>query len=117
MESNDQTVDFIFQQLVDTGAIVLIGMHPTGEPVYRITEKCRDIFPEFYRVHKEQLSVIAYELWALGLVDIVFGDHDDKIVFNKTHHAKLKELREDLTLEQVDFLVAVGAPLSYMQKE
>jgi hypothetical protein len=76
--SNRDPVDDIFQHLLDTGAIELTGMSPSGEPTFRVTEKCREVFPEFYEQHKSSISAIAYDLWAMGLVEIRFDDEDEE---------------------------------------
>lgn len=117
MESNDQIVDGILQHLIETGAIVLKGLNHQGEPMYVITEKCKDVFPEFYAMHREELNATAYELWAMGLVDIVFGDEDEKVVFSKSHHKKFHELHTQLTSEQKDFLFVLGAPVIYINND
>jgi hypothetical protein len=116
MGSNEQSVDFIFQHLVDTGAVVLKGLNPAGEPVYSVTEKCKEVFPEFYKAYREELSATAYELWSMGLIDIVFDGDEERVVFNETHYQKLSELADELSLEQADFLISLGAPVTYRPK-
>jgi hypothetical protein len=112
MERSDE-VDEIFDHLIKTGAIVLTGMSPRGEPVYNVTAKCEEIFPEFYKVHRQELNATAYDLWARGLVEIVFGDSEERIIFDDRHYKLLKECYEDLTDEEADFLIALGAPLDF----
>lgn len=115
--NDDSRVDGIFQYLIDTGAIELRGMSPSGEPTFRVTEKCRDIFPEFYEQHKLSIKNVSYELWQMGLVEIRFDekDEEDKISFTKENYEKLQEVYEDLTVEQVEFLQLLGAPVEYHQ--
>ena len=112
---DDLKVDAIFNHLLETGALVLKGMSPSGEPVYSVTEKCKEIFPEFYAVHRQELNNMAYDLWAKGLIDIVFGDDEEKIVFNKTHIAKLEELYHELSQAEAEFLINLGAPIEIKQ--
>lgn len=104
-------VDAIFNHLLEVGAIVLKGMSPSGEPVYNVTEKCREVFPEFYALHRQELNNMAYDLWARGLVDITFTEEEERVIFNKTHFEKLKEEYQDLTAEEAEFLIHLGAPL------
>jgi hypothetical protein len=112
---NFDSVDGIFQHLLDTGALELTGMSPSGEPTFRVTEKCQEIFPEFYEQHKKSIGNIAYELWAMGLVEIRFDEDDleDKVSFNENNYEKLKEVYEQLSIEQVEFLQLLGAPIEY----
>jgi hypothetical protein len=112
---DDLKVDVIFNHLLETGALVLKGMSPSGEPVYSVTEKCKEIFPEFYAVHRQELNSMAYDLWAKGLIDIVFGDIEERAVFNKTHIAKLKELYDELSQAEAQFLISLGAPIEIKQ--
>jgi len=111
MESNKETAEALLNYLIGIDAVVLQGLNSEGEPVYLITEKCREVFPEFYRTHREELNNTAYELWALGVVDIIFGDDSEEVVFNKSHLEKLQEVYEDLTALQKEFLISVGAPI------
>jgi len=117
MQNSDDNefVDGIFQYLLDTGAIELRGMSPSGEPTFRVTEKCRDVFPEFYEQHKKSVTDTVYELWNLGLVEITFDevDKEDKVSFTEQNYLKLKEVYESLTPEQVEFLQLLGAPIDY----
>lgn len=112
---NGDIADAVFAHLVEEGAIELTGMNASGEPTYRLTEKCAEIFPQFYQEHKRQMTEISYELWAMGLVEIVFADDDeqDRFLFNHKNYEKLQEVYEDLTLEQIDFLQMLGAPIEY----
>lgn len=109
----EEKVDAMFNHLLETGAIVLKGMNPLGEPVYSITEKCKEIFPEFYAVHRQQMNNMAYDLWSRGLIDIVFEDDQERVVFNETHLEKLEEECQDLTQEEAEFLLVLGAPIEF----
>lgn len=111
--NNEEFIDAIFQHLLETGAIVLKGMNPQGEPVYSITEKCREIFPEFYDMHMSSMNTIAYELWDMGVVEIIFGDEGEKVSFNEENHAKLLEVQNSLSQEHVEFLQAMGVEITY----
>lgn len=110
--SLDDETDTVFEFLLGTGAVELSGMSPWGEPVYRVTAKCAEIFPEFYKVHREELNNTAYSLWARGVIDISFEDEDERIIFNETHYERLKECVDDLNRSEVEFLVTLGAPLN-----
>lgn len=110
---NEKFVDAVFAHLLETGAIVLKGMNPQGEPVYTITEKCKEIFPEFYEIHMQGVNVIAYDLWEKGVVEIVFGEEGERVVFNENNYMKLEEIKNELSFEQVEFLQALGVPVEY----
>jgi len=114
MESNKETAEALLNYLIGINAVVLQGLNFEGEPVYLVTEKCKEVFPEFYRTHREELNNTAYDLWALGVIDIVFGDEGEEVIFNSTHVAKLEEVYEDLTVLQIEFLISIGAPVKFV---
>jgi len=115
MEHNEDPVEAIFEYLIAEGAIELQGMSPSGEPTFRVTEKCEEIFPEFYEQHKKSITDTANELWRMGLVEIVFAEDnlEDRVIFKQKNYEVLKEVYEDLTIEQVEFLQMLGAPIEY----
>lgn len=109
--NSEEQVSVIFEHLLATGAIVLTGMSVYGEPSYRVTEKCAEIFPEFYRAHREEVNSIAYDLWARGLVDISFTEDSEKVTFTEENFKVLQGAYKDLTPDEVNFLTALGAPI------
>lgn len=103
MENDDEQVDEMFNQLLELGALQLISINDDGEPIYRVTEKCKDIFPELYYMHKEEVDEITFSLWQLGIVDISLGDApaNDSFSFNKNNLDTFFELEHTLTEEQI----------------
>lgn len=111
MENEEQQVEDIFQYLLDAGALVLTGMSAYGEPAYQVTEKCREIFPEFYEMHKSEIGQLANRLWQRGLIDITFTDDAESISFGEANFEVLQDVYQDLTEEEVHFLSLLGAPI------
>lgn len=107
----EELVDSIFQYLLKTGAIVLKGMSSDGEPVYSVTGKCKDIFPEYYAMHMANINNIAYELWGLGIVEIVFEGEDERVIFTNKNQSRLEEHKNSLTPDQREFLLSLGVSL------
>lgn len=108
----EEFVDSIFQHLLETGAIVLKGMSPDGEPVYSITEKCKDVFPEYYDMHMASMNNIAYELWGLGIVEIVFEEENERVNFTDKNQGMLEQHKDSLTADQIEFLRSLGVPVN-----
>ena len=108
----EEFVDAIFQHMLETGALVLKGMSPDGEPVYSITEKCKDVFPEYYDMHMANMNNIAYELWGLGIVEIVFEEENERVNFTDRNQSMLDEHRSTLTADQIEFLRSLGVPVN-----
>jgi len=81
------------------------------EPTYRITSKCAEVFPEFFRYHNQMMTHTANELWQMGVIEMEFTMQGDSVVFNKKNYDRLKEVINDLTEDQINFLEALGAPI------
>jgi hypothetical protein len=111
--SPEEKVDFIFNILIEQGAIDLIGMSPDGEPVFRVTQKCKDVFPEFYEAHVSDINRIAHELWQMGVVELIIKDEGDRVAFTKNNYERLAEVIDEITEEQAEFLRSIGAPIDY----
>lgn len=113
MESEeDEKVRQIFEILTTTGAIEWYGVNKHGQPIYRFTDLCKDVFPELYAMHAAELSQTTNELWQLGVVDVVFGSDTDRVTFTKENHRRYREIRDQLTQEQEELLeVIVGVSL------
>lgn len=112
MDNEDEQVESIFEFLLDTGAIELTGMNAFGEPAYRVTKKCEEIFPEFYKVHLESISHMANDLWQRGLVDITFTDEAESISFGEANFEVLQDVYKELKPEEIEFLTSLGAPIN-----
>lgn len=111
MPSNGDATDHIFSVLLETGAIELIGLDAVGEPTYRITQKCEDVFPEFYAFHLQMMNGAVNELWQMGVIEMSFTAKGESVSFNSQNYARLKEVLADLTDEHIAVLEAMGAPI------
>lgn len=108
---NADAADHIFSVLMETGAIELIGLDSAGEPTYRITRKCEDVFPEFYAFHTRMMNQTVNELWQLGVIEMSFTAKGETVSLGPQNYARLQEVKDDLTEEQIDMLMAMGAPI------
>ena len=114
-DSDDSRINEIFNLLEETGALVMIGLNRNGEPVYKITDKCKEVFPELLAFHQAELNETANELWQLGVVDIVFKQDTFSVGFTRDNYNKYREMKDQLTNEQMDFLdVLVGFNLQHL---
>lgn len=110
-ENNAEAADRIFTLLLESGAIELTGLDQNGEPTYRITAKCSEVFPEFFEFHHQMMNTTANELWQMGVIEMEFTMRGESVVFNSKNYERLKEVYRNLTEEQVLFLEAMGAPI------
>ena len=109
--SNEDASEQLFSLLLESGAIELVGVADGGEPTYRVTEKCQDIFPEFYDFHLQSMNNTANELWQLGVIEMSFTAQGESVKFTTQNYARLKEVIDYLDDEQIKFLEALGAPI------
>lgn len=115
-EEYESHVEKIFEIMVREGAIELTGMNDDGEPVYRITPECESIFPEFYQSFSQQITSVAYSLWERNIIGMTFNDNLETIVyFDESNLSPLAHHLQDLDDEEVEFLIALGAPIDRRQ--
>jgi hypothetical protein len=100
-EPSDENLDEIFEMMLMVGALEINGIDENNEPIYRVTEKCKDIFPEFYAMHQETVNQITFDLWKLGVVDITFFDDETRVSFRKHNLERYLELEDTLSDEQI----------------
>lgn len=106
--SEDEKVDKIFTILTTSGALEWVGVNEEGEPIYRVTQLCKDIFPEFYEMYRAEISQMANELWQMGLVEILFNpDGSNSVTFTNNNYSRYRELKDQLNDEQINFLESV----------
>lgn len=96
----EERADIAIEMLLEQGALEVMSIDENGEPVYRITPKCREVFPEFYYAHIQEVNQISFDLWQLGVVTIVFSEDGERISFNKENYEKFLEIESTLTQEQ-----------------
>lgn len=106
-EGQDAITDEVWKVLIETGCLVFDGYDHQGEATYRITERCREYFPELFEMHQSEVNSTAFELWQLGVIDIMFTDKSESITISPANYARLLEISETLTDEQVAFIRAL----------
>lgn len=94
----------MFEQLLKTGSLVIIGLDDNGEPVYQVTEKCKELYPDFYNLHQMSVNQTTFDLWSLGVVDVQFFDDDTSVSFKRHNLEKFFEVEDTLTEEQISIV-------------
>lgn len=102
----EERVNALFQYLVEEGALVLASIDEEGEPLYKITQKCKEILPELYEAHRSDVNRIANGLWQLGMVEISFGESNDdvNVRMSPLNYEKFLSNKHLLSKEQRDFV-------------
>ena len=73
-EPEEEEVEDIIDFLIETGALELTSIDKNGDPVYRITSICRDLFPDLYYEHMKNADDTSFALWQKGLLEIAFAE-------------------------------------------
>jgi hypothetical protein len=103
-EEEEEAVDDIFEMLLSMGAVELMSIDENGEPIYRITELCKEILPDLYYMHKHEVDEITFSLWQLGVVDVTIGEENDMVSFRKHNLDKFLELEDTLSDDQIQIV-------------
>ena len=75
-EENTEEVNAIIEHLLETGAMEVLGFDQHSETfTYKITDKCKEIYPELYEAHFSHVGELAMSLWQKEMIDIVFTDN------------------------------------------
>lgn len=94
MEDNEdiseQELSETIEYLIELGAMEIMGYDSISDQfTYRITSKCKDIYPELYYAHYEAVGEMAQSLWMQDVIDIIFTEGQTIV---------------GVTQEQVDFI-------------
>ena len=79
MEDNDdiseQELSEIIEYLIEIGAMEIMGYDSVSDQfTYKVTSKCKEIYPELYYAHYESVGEMASQLWMKDVIDIVFTE-------------------------------------------
>jgi len=79
MEDNDdiseQELSEVIEYLIELGAMEIMGYDSVSDQfTYKVTPKCKEIYPELYYAHYEAVGEIASSLWMQDVIDIVFTE-------------------------------------------
>jgi hypothetical protein len=101
----DEAAEMALINLLDKGAVAFEGFDETGEPIYRFTEKLKDVAPDLYNMHMSMLNVDVMALWEKGFVDMDLFEDNPKVkltskAFDKNEIKKLNETLYNF-LEQI----------------
>jgi hypothetical protein len=92
--------DRLIEDLILGGALEVAGIDSqTGEFLYNITPKLRDVMPDLYQDHIETVNKNMLILWEKGYLNIDFMD-DDPLVTIADKGLDLKEIKK-LSQEEV----------------
>lgn len=75
-EEFDEDVTELIEHLLDVGALEILGYDSVSDTfTYKITDKCKEIYPELYHTHYEMIGEVARDLWMRDIIDIIFMEN------------------------------------------
>lgn len=103
----EKQFDIVLQGLIEAGAIETEGIDPiTGELLYRITDKMRDINPSIYDEHLNVIHSDTMYFWEKGFLDIDDITSDNPIVRLTSKAFSAKEI-SDLPADKIPILKGI----------
>lgn len=112
---DDETISKIVDNLILEGGIEYAGVDPeSGEMLYSITPKIKDLMPDLYDEHLSLINADLMSLWQKGFVDIDFFsddplinisdkyyDQDEVMKLSKEERWSLRELKRAIDSQEL----------------
>lgn len=64
---------------IEIGAVELTGMDETGEMIYQITDKAKEVAPDLWEAHTEHIDNTLKDLYMKGFVSIEYNENLEAI--------------------------------------
>jgi nitrate reductase NapAB chaperone NapD len=114
-EGQDDEIEDFMDFLLENNAIEVYGVESeTGEFLYRMTPKMRELIPALYEEHFNFINQMAFELWQKGYVEMKFEEKgplvmlieglDYKEILNKVTYAEKIFLENMIALYNDDII-------------
>lgn len=98
-DDNEQDDSELLEYYIKIGAIEIEGVDESGEIIFAISEKAKDIAPELWESHIRHIDESLLSLYKMGLIDIEYDEN-----LNATIHIKEegKKVAKELGLVPID---------------
>ena len=98
---SEEEVDGMIDFLIASGALELTSIDKNGDPVYRITSICRDLFPDLYYEHMKNADDTAFALWQKGLLEISFAENGTNyITMSAENYLRYLDIADQLSEDE-----------------
>jgi hypothetical protein len=109
MEDNEdiseQELSEVIEYLIELGAMEIMGYDSVSDQfTYKVTSKCKEIYPELYYAHYEAVGEMASQLWMQDVIDIVFTEGQTIIGVTPEQVEFIKETINTFTDDERFFL-------------
>jgi hypothetical protein len=112
MEDNEdiseQELSEMIEHLIELGAMEIMGYDSISDNfTYRITSKCKEIYPELYYAHYEAVGELAQSLWMQDIIDIIFTEGQTIVGVTQEQVDFIKETINSFTDDERFFLETI----------
>jgi hypothetical protein len=109
MEDNEdidnQELSEMIEYLIEIGAMEIMGYDSISDQfTYKVTSKCKELYPELYYAHYEAVGELASSLWMQDVIDIVFTEGQTIVGVTPEQVKSIKENINNFTDDERFFL-------------
>jgi hypothetical protein len=102
---SEQELSEVIEYLIEIGAMEIMGYDSVSDQfTYKVTSKCKEIYPELYYAHYEAVGEMASQLWMQDVIDIVFTEGQTIIGVTPEQVEFIKETINTFTDDERFFL-------------
>lgn len=104
-EMNNQELSEMIEYLIEIGAMEIMGYDSISDQfTYKVTSKCKELYPELYYAHYEAIGEMAQQLWMKDVLDIVFTEGQTIVAATPEQLKFIKENIDTFTEDEKFFL-------------
>jgi hypothetical protein len=90
----------LFFYMLENGYLVMAGLDKNNEPLYRMTQKMIEDFPDLFHEHMSFTNELIFDLWTKGFVEVSMDDEAKWRILPNEKTFKFKDHEEELTDEE-----------------
>jgi glutathionyl-hydroquinone reductase len=68
------------EYFVIIGVLEFSHIDENGDEIYSLTDKAKDLAPEFYENQMKDLNATVFSLWNKGIIDVIFDESGDTMI-------------------------------------
>lgn len=107
-EASEEEVNSLIEFLIENGALEVLGFDKQSDSfTYKITDKCKELYPELYNAHFSHVGDLAMSLWQNDAIDIIFNDNGPTVGMTVEQFEYAKNNLESFNDDERLFLDAI----------
>ena len=100
-EVSQEDFDGLMDHYIEIGAVTVNGIDPTGNFIYVVTDKAKEVAPELWEVHHDMIDEALLDLFDKGLIDV---EYDEELNANMKISKAAREIMHSLGYVEMDNL-------------